>query len=139
MARRVDEVENVALAVFGLVVEPHSLRLDGDSALALELHGIEQLLAHVPVLDRAAELDDAVCQGRLAVVDVRDDREVADLRKLGHGPETDCLSGSYLRPGGTKHKTRPLAGPAITRGWHGVLGGPPGGSGPGRSQPWSAG
>ena len=48
MARRVDEVQLVELAVRAAIVEPHGLGLDGDAALALEIHGIEHLLLHLP-------------------------------------------------------------------------------------------
>ena len=71
---RVDQVQLVAL--------PHhadGLRLDRDPALALEIHRVEQLLAHLAAGDGFGDLEDAVGQRRLAVVDVRDDREVADL------------------------------------------------------------
>ena len=85
MARRVHEVELVGLAVPGLVVQAHGLRLDGDAALPLDIHRIEHLLLHLPVAQPAAHLDQAVGQGRLAVVDVGDDREVADMREVGHG------------------------------------------------------
>jgi hypothetical protein len=44
VAGRVHQVEHIGLAVLGLVVEPHGLRLDGDAALALDIHGIEHLL-----------------------------------------------------------------------------------------------
>ena len=46
MAGRVDQVEDVVLAVARAVVEPHGLRLDGDAALALDVHGIEHLIDH---------------------------------------------------------------------------------------------
>ncbi len=52
--------------------------LDGDAALALEVHGVEDLRLHLARLQRAGDLEEAVCERRLAVVDVRDDREVAD-------------------------------------------------------------
>ena len=48
MARRVDQVQLVELAVLGAIVEAHGLRLDGDAALALDIHGIEHLLLHLP-------------------------------------------------------------------------------------------
>ena len=48
VAGRVHQVEDVGLAVVGLVVEPDGLRLDGDAALALDIHGIEHLLVHLP-------------------------------------------------------------------------------------------
>jgi len=79
MARRVDQVEHIVLAVARPVVEPHGLRLDGDAALALDVHGIEQLLDHVALGNRAGQLDQAVRQGRFAVIDMRDNREIANI------------------------------------------------------------
>ena len=38
VAGRVHQVELIELAVLGLVVEPHGLGLDGDTALALDVH-----------------------------------------------------------------------------------------------------
>ena len=52
VAGRVDEVEHVILAVARAVVEPHGLRLDGDAALALDIHGIEHLIDHFARLER---------------------------------------------------------------------------------------
>ena len=71
---RVDQVQLVPLPEHA-----HRLRLDRDPALALELHRVEQLLLHVAVGDRIGELQDAIGQGRLPMVDVGDDREVADV------------------------------------------------------------
>ena len=85
VAGRVHQVELIGLAVLGLVVEAHGLRLDGDAALALDVHRVEDLLLHLAVGDVAAQLDQPVGQGRLAVVDVGDDREIADERGVGHG------------------------------------------------------
>jgi hypothetical protein len=84
VARRVDQVELVGLAVARVVGEAHRLGLDGDTPLAFQLHGIEHLLLHLPVAEPAAALNQAVGQRRLAVVDVGDDREVADVRGRGH-------------------------------------------------------
>ena len=80
----VDQVEDVGLAVLRLVVEPHGARLDGDAALALEVHVVEQLGVHLALRHRAGALEDAVGERRLAVVDVRDDREVADVGGRRH-------------------------------------------------------
>ena len=55
------------------------MRLDRDAALALEVHGVEDLRLHLAGLQGAGELEEAIGQRRLAVVDVRDDREVADV------------------------------------------------------------
>ncbi len=79
VAGRVDQVQPVGLPVLGLVLHPHRLGLDRDAALALELHRVEQLGAVVAGVDRAGGLEDAVGQRRLPMVDVGDDREVADV------------------------------------------------------------
>ena len=85
MARRIDQVEDIVLAVFGRVFEAHRLRLDGDAALALEFHVVEHLLFHLARGQPTAHLNQAVGQRRLAVVDVRDDREISYVCGVGHG------------------------------------------------------
>ena len=79
VARRVDQVQVKDLAVGGLVLDSDRLRLDRDPALALEVHRVEHLRLHFRRVDRPGDLEDPVGQGRLAVVDVGDDREVADV------------------------------------------------------------
>ena len=75
VAGRVDQVQLVPLPG-----HPHRLRLDRDPALALEIHRVEHLRAHVALRHGVGQLEDAIGERRLAVVDVRDDREVADVR-----------------------------------------------------------
>ncbi len=82
----VDQVE-----LMSLPGDTYGLRLDRDPALALEIHGIEQLLAHVPVGNRVRELENTVGESRLPVVDVGDDREVADAA-LVHGNQARMLA-----------------------------------------------
>ena len=79
MTGRVDEVELVCLAVGSRERQAHGLRLDGDAALALDVHLVEELGTHLPLGERSGDLEDAVGQRRLAVIDVRDDRKVADF------------------------------------------------------------
>ena len=69
----------------GAVIEPHRLRLDGDAALALDIHGIEHLLDHFARLEPAGELNQPVGQRRFAMVDMGDDREIADVFDGGRG------------------------------------------------------
>ncbi len=66
------------------------MALDGDAALALDIHGVEQLSLHVALGHGARELEDAVGQRGLAVVDVRDDGEVADVRGICRIHERHC-------------------------------------------------
>ena len=84
VTRGVDQVELVVGPVPRRVGHPDRVELDGDPALALEVHGVEELLPHLALLHRAGRLDEAVGEGGLAVVDVRDDAEVANAG-LGHG------------------------------------------------------
>ena len=84
MARRVHQVEDVILAVLAVIIEPHGLRLDGDAALALDIHRIQHLFLHLARLQAAGGLDQAVGQRRFAMVDMRDNGEVADV---GKGPD----------------------------------------------------
>jgi len=79
VAGGVDEVELVGFAVVCLVHHADGVGLDGDAALALEVHGVEYLGLHLAGGQRAGQLEESVRKGGLAVVDVRDDREVADV------------------------------------------------------------
>jgi hypothetical protein len=72
VAGRVDEVEGGPLPR-----HPDVLGLDRDAPLALDVHRVEVLRLHVPHLHGAGDLEDAVGQRRLAVVDVGDDRQAA--------------------------------------------------------------
>ena len=79
MTRRVDEVELVGLSVVGIIHHAHGIRLDRDATLSLDVHGVEELGLHVPLVHRVGQLENAVGDRRLAVVDVGHDREVPDV------------------------------------------------------------
>ena len=81
VAGGVDEVDDVVS-----VVEPHRLELDGDAPLPLDVHRVEVLGPHVPGVDGAAQLEEAIGERALAVVDVRHDGEVAKATEV-HGRE----------------------------------------------------
>jgi hypothetical protein len=85
VTRRVDQVQLIGLAIpLARVQDADGLALDRDSALALKVHRVQQLRTHRPGIDGVGELEDAICERRLAVIDVRDDREVADVRLVDH-------------------------------------------------------
>ncbi len=74
----VDEVEHVLLAV----VHMHhrdGRRLDGDAALAFEVHRIELLGLGLAIGDGVGGLEEPVGERGLAVVDMRDNGEVSDM------------------------------------------------------------
>ena len=79
MAGRVDQVELVDLAVVSRVHHADGVGLDGDAALAFQIHRVEDLGVHLALGERAGELEQAVGERGFAVIDVRDDREIADV------------------------------------------------------------
>ena len=83
MARGVDQIEVVDLAIAGRVLQRRSLRLDGYPTLLFQIHGVEHLRAHLTVLQSAAALNQTVGQRGFAVIDVRNDREVSDVLHQG--------------------------------------------------------
>ena len=97
MAGRVDQIQRVALAVRRGVEEPHRASLDRDAALALEIHVVEELGLHLARRDRARQLQQAIGKRRFAVIDVRDDGEIADAG-VGHSPRAGSARPSSLRP-----------------------------------------
>ena len=115
VAGRVDEVEAVGQAVARLVLEADGPRLDRDPLLALEVHRVEDLAHHLAPLDRVRQLEQPVRERGLAVIDVGDDREVAQA-VLGDGHEARIVlrSPARFRP----KRRRPVAAGEIR-----VLGG----------------
>ena len=84
VTRRVDDVDLRVAVADGRV-----LREDRDALLALEVHRVHDALGHVLVLAERARLPEhRVDERRLAVVDVRDDRDVADVGAGGHRDRT---------------------------------------------------
>ena len=72
MAWGIYQVENIGFAIIRLVVEAHVMSFDGDAALTLEVHGIENLLGHFASLESTRSLEQAIRKRRLAMIDVCD-------------------------------------------------------------------
>ena len=113
VAGRVDQVQPVRQAVLRRVLEPDGARLDRDALLALEVHRIEDLARHLPGIDRVRELEQPVGERRFAVIDVGDDREVAQAF-LGDQGSSRWVSRAAVEPisgrldGGRRHMTTEL-------------------------------
>ena len=84
VAGRVDQVQDEGPAV-ALVGQADCLSLDRDPPLALQVHPVQVLLAHLPVRHGVREVQDPVGQRGLPVVDVRHDAEVPDEFGVRHG------------------------------------------------------
>src|SRR5690606_11570654 len=112
--RGVDQVQYVVLVV-DPPRQPNVLRLDGDAALALAVHPVEVLRPHEALLDDTGELQHPDGQGRLAMVDVRDDAEVAyPLRRreglVGEGHSRSSVLGDRLYVPMSLHVRLPCRG-----------------------------
>ena len=79
MARRVDEVELIALAVLRGIIKPHGLRFNGDAALALNIHIVQNLFRHFTIRQPAGQLNQPVGQCRFTVIDMRNNGKIADM------------------------------------------------------------
>jgi len=67
------------VAVARGVMEANAFGFDGDAAFALQVHGVEDLRMHLTLGERAGKLQQAVGQRGFAVVNVRNDAEIADV------------------------------------------------------------
>jgi len=98
VARGVHQVQDISLTILRLVVQADSLGLDGDAALALDVHIVEDLLGHLALGQAAGFLDQTIGQGRLAMVDVGDDGEVADVGQgRGHAEGRLAQNAGFAR------------------------------------------
>ena len=95
----VDQVQDVIDTV-ELPRQAHVLGLDRDPAFPLDVHPVEVLSAHRPLVDDAGELQHPIGQRGLAVVDVGDDAEVPNLRRRREGLVGETADGNLLvKPG----------------------------------------
>ncbi len=77
MARGIDEVQGKLLPLAVGVRQGHGLALDGDAALALDIHIVEDLIAKLAVVHQACMLNQAVGQGGFAMIDVGYNAEIS--------------------------------------------------------------
>jgi hypothetical protein len=77
MSGSVYQIEQIGLPIRRIVFHVHGARLNGYSALTLEIHIIEQLILHIALDNRTGKLQNAVGKGGFAVVDVRYYRKIS--------------------------------------------------------------
>ena len=80
VAGRIDQIEDVVLAVSGVVVQPDGFGFDRDAAFLLEIHVVENLSGHFALGERAGHFQQAIGKRGFAVIDVSDDRKISDVR-----------------------------------------------------------
>ena len=87
MPGSINKIELIFLTIARLVHQGDALRLDGNAAFTLDIHGIKHLSGHFAVTQATTELDKTIREGRFAVVDVGNDGEVADMADVSHNRE----------------------------------------------------
>src|SRR5262245_45601404 len=85
------------------------MHANGDAALALEVHGVEELILKFAFRDGSGLEKELVRERALAMVDVRDDREIADETWIsGHGQQSGVRDQeSGVRNQGVRKKRQP--------------------------------
>ena len=63
-----------------MISQAHRLGLDRDAAFALQVHLVEELVGLFAIGQGTGHFQQAVGQGRFAVIDVGNNGEIADLR-----------------------------------------------------------
>ena len=63
MAGGIDQIQVVHLAIKRFVFERSSLGLDGDPTLFLDVHRVQHLCLHLPLLQTTTALNQAIGQG----------------------------------------------------------------------------
>ena len=82
MSWGVDKVECVELAITSLILHLNGVALDGDTLLALEIHIVEHLSLHLALVQSVSLFEESVSKGTLAVIDVCNDTEIANILHL---------------------------------------------------------
>ena len=97
MSGRVDQVENILLAVGCAIHRAGRLALDCDTALPLELHRVQNLILHLPLGEQARLLDDAIGERGFSVVNVGNDTKVSDMLSVVSRHASSIKTVSRLR------------------------------------------
>ncbi|CAI8354222.1 MAG: Uncharacterised protein [Hyphomonas sp. TMED17] len=79
MSGRIHQIERIGLTICGGVVEPDGLRFNGNAALPLNIHRVENLFGHFPVGQRTGCLNKAIGKGGFTMVDMGHDGEISDM------------------------------------------------------------
>ena len=95
MTGRIDEIQPVCFSIVGVVLKRHALGLDRNSPLALEIHRIQNLLGHLAIRQSTTPLYETIGKRRLAVIDVSNDRKIADML---HSTDAVNRSRGVYRP-----------------------------------------
>lgn len=85
MARGVNKVQDVIIAVFGMVIKLDGLILDGDAPLPFKGHIVKDLVFHFPLGKGPCLFDEAVSKRGFSMIDMGNDGKIPDSMGLWHG------------------------------------------------------
>ena len=96
MARGIDKVKGV---FFALVVVFHlnGVALNGDAALALKVHVVQNLVDEFFVVERMCQFQKPIGQGGFAVVDMGYDAKITDVFHYGRKNRKKSICSLMLR------------------------------------------
>jgi hypothetical protein len=60
------------------------MRLDGDAALALDIHVVKHLVAEVPVVNGLRELEETIGKRGLSMVNMCNDAKIPNVTRINH-------------------------------------------------------
>lgn len=93
LEKRVDTNDEWIRTRTGIRDHAHRMGLDGDASLAFQIHVVQHLGVHLAVAHRARKFEQPVAQRRLAMVDVRDDGEIAEEANVHRLQKIKGLAG----------------------------------------------
>ncbi len=74
---RIDEVEGIFLPIFGAIPHANRMAFNGDATLPLQIHAIENLFLQLTLAQGAGDLQQAIRQRTLAMIDVCNNAKIA--------------------------------------------------------------
>ena len=79
MAGSIDQIELVDFAILRCVHHADGVSFDGDAALALQIHSVEDLGLHLARGQRSGKFQQAVGERGFPMVNVRNDGKIAKM------------------------------------------------------------
>ena len=116
MSRCINQVQQVFLAILSPIGRADGMGLNGDTTLALQIHGIEKLFPEFSRRDGSSELQDPIREGGFPVIDVSDNGEVTGSKGLWlvhHAQTGNCSKASS----GCQKNLRSLYSPGLNEGY----------------------
>jgi hypothetical protein len=80
VAGGVYKVELKRFPLSARIGKTYALTLYGDASLPLNIHGVKNLVAELPLVNKTRILNEPVGKGRLAVVNMSNDAEISDVQ-----------------------------------------------------------